>query len=79
MLVAVYCAGKKTAGLTSSSEDVQRLLILEANLEQYAQLARESANCLNPGMRSSRGCRGKLENAHVEMRNRQRLVQVNTS
>ena len=51
----------KTAGHTSSSEEVQRLLILNADLEQYTQHARESTNCLNPRTAAPRGCGRELE------------------
>jgi hypothetical protein len=68
-----------TARRRSFGEEVRRLLILAIDLEQYSEHARGSANCLNPGIGLPRGCWGELENAHVEMRNRQRLVQVNTS
>jgi hypothetical protein len=66
--VAGYVLAREmTATCTSSSGEVQHLLIQKTDLEQYAQHAGESSNCLDPGTEPAGGCKGDSESARVDM------------
>jgi hypothetical protein len=49
-----------TATCTSSSGEVQHILIPKTDLEQYTQHAGESSNCLNPGTEAPTKLQGRV-------------------